>query len=373
MTMINKQLRMHSTWATVDLDAIKNNVRYILGHTRVQVMAIVKANAYGHGAVPVARAALEAGANWCGVARVNEALELRQAKLACPILILGYTPEARYLETIRHRVSMTVWNTEQVEKINAVATQINQVARVHIKVDTGMSRLGVTADVVIHLFEAIANFPNVQVEGLFTHFACADEADPAQSDTQEEIFQSLVGKMKGSGFQIPLIHAANSAASLTRPSAYFNCVRLGIAMFGLHPSLECPLPSEFRPALTWKSVLSQVKTLPRGRGISYGHEYITSREERIGTIPVGYADGFRRVMDNQVLIGGRKIPVVGRVTMDQIMVQLDTHPGAREGDEVVLLGTQGGESITAEEIAERWGSINYEVTSGIAHRVPRIY
>jgi len=363
----------HSTWMAVDLEAIKENVRYFLDRSRVRVMAIVKANAYGHGAVPVARAALEAGATWCGVARVNEALELRQAGLDCPILLLGYTPEARYEEMIKQRVSMTVWDIKQIATISGVSSRLNQEARLHLKVDTGMSRLGVNPVEVTGLLQEVQALPNIHMEGLFTHFACADEADSTPTDIQEELFHELLAKLKDAGIHAPVVHAANSAASLTRPSIYFNCVRVGIAMYGLHPSSECPLPSIFRPALMWKSVLSQVKTLRPGRGISYGHEYITSREERIGTVPVGYADGFRRVLGNQVLVGGRKVPVVGRVTMDQIMVQLDSVPDAFAGDEVVLLGAQGGESISAEEIAARWGTINYEVTSGIAHRVPRIY
>jgi alanine racemase len=370
---MSEERERHSTWVTIDLDAIKNNIRYFLDRSGTQVIAIVKANAYGHGAVPVAEAALEAGATWCGVARVNEALELRQAGLDCPILLLGYTPEARYKEMIAHRVSMTVWDVKQIKNISAAASQINQEAKLHLKVDTGMSRLGVNPEVVIGLFREIARLPNIQIEGLFTHFACADEADSTPTDAQEELFHELVAKLKAAGIHIQLIHAANSAASLTRPGSYFNCVRIGIAMYGLHPSPECPLPSVLHPALTWKSVLSQVKTLLSGRGISYGHEYVTSGEERIGTVPVGYADGFRRVSGNQVLVGGRKVPVVGRVTMDQIMVQLDSVPDAEAGDEIVLLGVQGENSITAEEIAGHWGTINYEVTSGIAHRVPRVY
>ena len=363
----------HSTWVTVDLEAIKDNVRYFVDRSKVQVMAIVKANAYGHGAIPVARAALEAGASWCGVARVNEAMELRQAGLDCPILLMGYTPEARYEEMIQQRVSMAVWDIRQIENISRVASQINQEARLHLKADTGMSRLGANPAEIIDLFRAIGNLPNIHMEGLFTHFARADEADSTPTDTQEELFHELVSKLNAAGIQIELLHAANSAASLTRPGADFNCVRVGIAMYGLHPSSQCPLPPVFRPALAWKSVLSQVKTLPQGRGISYGHEYITLRKERIGTVPVGYADGFRRVPGNQVLVEGRKVPVVGRVTMDQIMVQLDSVPDASADDEVMLLGAQGEERITAEEIAGRWATINYEVTSGISHRVPRIY
>lgn len=371
--MMGKEKMRHSTWVTIDLDAIKNNVRFFLDRSGIQVMAIVKANAYGHGAVPVAQAALEAGATWCGVARVEEALELRQAGLDCPLLLLGYTPEARYEEMIAHQVSMTVWELKQFENISAAASQMDQEANLHLKVDTGMSRLGAKPEEVIDLFQKSVRLPNICIEGLFTHFACADESDPTPTDVQEKLFHALVAELDTAGFKIHLIHAANSATSLTRPNSYFNCVRIGIAMYGLHPSSECLLPPAIRPALTWKSVLSQVKILPPGRGISYGHEYITSREERIGTVPVGYADGFRRVSGNQVLVAGCKVPVVGRVTMDQIMVQLDSVPDASAGDEVVLLGTQSDNIITAEEIADQWGTINYEVTSGVAHRVPRVY
>ncbi len=364
---------MHSTWAEVDLSAIKANIRYFLERTGTQVMAIVKANAYGHGALPVAQAALDAGATWCGVARVKEALELRQAGLNCPILILGYPPENSYQEMIAERVSMTVWDLNQVRAISAAATQVNQPAHLHLKVDTGMSRLGIPPSDASALIQAAAQLPNVQIEGLFTHFARADEDDQSPSDHQEALFHSLLDRLDAAGIQIPLIHAANSAASLTRPAVYFNCVRVGIAMYGLHPSAECPLPSGFRPALRWKTVIAQVKTLPPGRGVSYGHEYTTTRSERIGTLPVGYADGFRRTAGNQVLVRGQLVPVVGRVTMDQIMVQLDAVPEARQGDEVVLIGEQDGSRITAEEVAARWGTINYEVTSGISHRVPRVY
>lgn len=373
MMNVRDEQGMYSTWVDVDLGAIKNNVRYFLNRSGVQVMAIVKANAYGHGAVQIAQAALEAGATWCGVARVNEALELRQAGLDCPILILGYTPETRYEEMAAHRVSMTVWKHSQLENISAAASRIFQKASVHVNVDTGMGRLGAPPGEVIRLIEASGQLPGIRVEGLFTHFARADEADPSPTDAQEALFHDLIQTLNTAGAQIPLIHAANSAASLTRPSVYFNCIRTGIAMYGLHPSMECPLPSAIRPALVWKSVLSQVKTVPPGTGISYGHEYATAQTERIGTVPVGYADGFRRTTGNLVLVGGKKVPVVGRVTMDQIMVQLDAVLDAREGDEVVLLGEQGGSTITAEDIAARWETINYEVTSAIAHRVPRVY
>ena len=363
----------HSTWVNVNLGAIQNNVRLLLKQARTPVMAIVKANAYGHGAVPVAKAALEAGATWCGVARPSEALELRQAGLDCPILLLGYTPEARIREMLENRVSLTVWDLAQIRRIAALAADLGKDARLHLKVDTGMSRLGIQPEAAFGLIQQMAGLSHIRLEGIFTHFARADESDPTTTDAQESRFRELLTQLERAGLIPPWVHAANSAASLTRPSAHFNLLRFGIAMYGLHPSSECPTPADFRPALTWKAVLSQVKSLRPGRGVSYGHIYTTRSTERIGTIPVGYADGFRRLTGLQVLVGGKRVPVVGRVCMDQIMVQLDAVPEAQAGDEVVLIGQQGAAHLTAEEVASLWGTINYEVVCAIGPRVPRIY
>ncbi len=365
--------RLYSNWAEIDLGAIENNIRFYRQHTGAQVMAIVKANAYGHGAVPVAQACLRAGATWLGVARPEEALELRRAGITEPVLLLGYTAPGRYEEAIANRVSLTVWSAEQVQIASDAAMKIGETARLHIKVDSGMSRLGLPPEDALELAKTVGQTEGVSLEGLFTHFAKADEADPTPTDLQERRFRLALDAVEAAGLRPPLVHAANSAASLTRPSAWFNLVRTGIAIYGLYPSGECPLPADFRPALAWKAVLSQVKALPPGRGVSYGHMHITQGEERIGTVPVGYADGFRRILGNWALVGGRRVPVVGRVCMDQIMLQLDAVPEAQAGDEVVLIGAQGDERITAEEVAQRWGTINYEVTCGLAARVPHIY
>ncbi len=363
----------HSTWVEIDLEAIRHHIAWFRAHSQAQVMAVVKANAYGHGMVPVARAALQAGATWCGVARIEEALLLRQAGIASPILTLGYLPPARLEEAITADISLTVWDEEQLNQIARAAERVGKDARLHLKVDTGMSRLGIQPEVASHLARRITRTRRVILEGLFTHFARADESDPATTDLQQQRFEEVLASLSRDGIRPSWVHASNSAASLTRPAAHYDLIRVGIAMYGLHPSPQCPLPSEFRPALTWKAVLSQVKVLPPGRGVSYGHTYVTSRWERIGTVPVGYADGFRRVKGNQVLVGGRCVPVVGRVCMDQIMVQLDEVPQARAGDEVVLIGRQGEAHLPAEEVAARWGTINYEVTCGIGGRVTRLY
>ena len=368
------QPQMHyATWAEVDLGAIAGNVRFFRKTTQRAVMAVVKANAYGHGAAPVARAALEAGASWLAVARAGEALELREAGLAAPILILGYTSPARWMELIRAGVSLTVWSEAQIAELAAAGRQAGEPAHLHLKVDTGMSRLGTEPEQAPLLAEKIRKLEGVLFEGIFTHFARADEADPAPTDAQSTRFRKVVEALEHAGMRPPWVHASNSAGTLRRPEAWYDLVRVGIAMYGLEPSRACPLPETIRPALAWKSSLAMVKTLPPGRGISYGHVYTTTRDERIGTIPVGYADGFRRIEGNVVLVRGRRVPVIGRVTMDQIMVQLDGVPEAQVGDVVVLIGRQQEECISAEEVAERWGTINYEVTSGLAARVPRLY
>jgi len=364
---------MYSNWAIVDTDAIRNNVSYIKKHTGTQVMAIVKANAYGHGTIPTARAALDGGATWCGVARFSEALELRQANINCPILLLGYTPKEHLEKMIENSVSMTVWNSEQISLLETAAKNTAQTARIHLKVDTGMSRIGIEPEKTLELVHLAHKTPGIQFEGIYAHFARADESDPSSADLQWGRFQRVLADLDKDNLRPPIVHQANSAASLTTPETALSLVRFGIAMYGLHPSPECPLPDAFQSALSWKSILSQVKTLPPGRGVSYGHEYVTEGYEKIGTVPVGYADGYRRLPGNAVLVGGKRVPVIGRVTMDQILVQLDDIPDAKEGSEVVLIGRQGDEVITAEDVAAIWGTINYEVTCAIGPRVPRLY
>jgi alanine racemase len=363
----------YSTWVEVDLEAIEENVRYFLQSTGKQCMAVVKAEAYGHGALQIAKTACKAGASWLGVARAGEALALRAAGIDEPIFLLGWTPPGRMEALIKANVSLAFWSEAQLADISKAAEKVGGRANVHLKIDTGMSRVGVKPEAASHLAQEARRMPNLHLEGVFTHFAKADESDMTSTDSQLRIFREIVDNWESSGPRPPLVHCANSAAALRKPDAVYDLVRVGIAMYGLHPSSVCKLPGVVRPALSWKSCLAQVKVLPPGRGISYGHIYTTKAEERIGTIPVGYADGFRRVEGNEVLVGGKRVPVVGRVTMDQIMVQLDALPSAQPGDEVVIIGSQERERISAEDVAERWGTINYEVTSGILKRVTRVY
>lgn len=372
---------MYLTWAEVDLAAIQNNVRRMRALTGTRVMAVVKANAYGHGAVEVSRAAQSAGADWLGVARADEGLALRAAGLALPILVLGYTPPAIAAQAIAHDLALTVFEFEAAQAYAAVARALNRTARVHLKVDTGMGRLGVLPAAVPEFFKSITALSNLEVEGLFTHFANADATPITHHQSpipnllspasQLSTFESLLPSLP---FRPALLHAANSAAALAWPAARLDMVRVGIALHGLHPSAEVPCPADFVPALTWKARVMQVKTLPPGHGISYGHQYVTTETETVAVVGVGYADGFRRRLNaNEVLLSGRRAPVRGRVCMDQIIVGASHLPEVRVGDEVVLIGRQAGEALTAEDLARRWETINYEVTSGLAARVPRLY
>lgn len=363
----------YATWTEIDLGAIENNARRIIELTGVQLMVVVKAYGYGHGANHTSRAALRGGATWCGVARVEEARALRRGGIETPILILGMTPDQHLAWMIEQAVSLTVWDPAQVRRIEEIARQVGKPARLHLKLDSGMSRLGAFPEECLALAAMIKSSSDLIFEGLMTHFATADEIDRHPADEQERIFRQVLQEIEAAGLRPPLVHAANSAATLSRPQAHFDLVRAGNAVYGMHPSPDCRLPEGFRPALAWKAQLIRVKTLPGRSGVGYGHSYVTRTAERIGTVSVGYADGFRRVPGNVVLVGGQRVPVVGRVSMDQIMVSLAAVPEAEVGDEVVLLGRQGEEQISAEEIAATWKTINYEVTCGLNFRVPRIY
>ncbi|MEP7357131.1 MAG: alanine racemase [Anaerolineales bacterium] len=364
------------TWLEIDLNAIRTNVRHLrhLAGT-AGLLAVVKANAYGHGAVAVSRAAAEAGAAWLGVARAGEGLELRAAGLALPILVMGYTPPAAAAEAIANDLTLTVYDLEIAAAYAAAAREQGRTARVHVKLDSGMGRLGIAAEDGLAFVRALSALPGLSLDGLFTHFAGSDLADQSSTLKQLERLDAALAALTAVGLRPPRVHAANSGAVLRRPEARYDLVRSGILLYGLDPSDEVPRPAGFEPALTWKATLAQVKTLPPGHGVSYGAEYVTTETETVAVLPVGYADGFRRVPKriNSVLIAGQRAPVRGRVCMDQIVVGVSHLPGVRVGDEAVLVGRQGSETISAEMLAQRWGTINYDVTSGILARVERRY
>lgn len=366
------QTEGYATWAEIDLGALRANVRQF-ARRQAAVMAVLKANAYGHGAVPVARAALQAGALWCGVARADEALELRRAGLGCPILILGATPPRAVDAAIADAISLSVWTAEQVAAISAAARKAGRPARLHLKVDSGMHRLGASPKEALHLARQIHDAQGVELEGVFSHLACASDADSTPSLEQHRIFQQVLAELSAAGLRPTWCHMANTAAALRWPEMDHDLVRIGLGLYGMQPSDVLDLGTGLSPALTWKARIAQVRAVAAGEGIGYGHVYAPDRAETIATVSVGYGDGFRRWPGTSVLIDGHPAEVVGRVSMDQITVRMPEGAQGRPGDEVVLIGRQGQAEVSAEALASAWGTINYEVTCGISARVPRLY
>jgi alanine racemase len=367
------------TWVEIDLNAIGNNTRHIkaIVGPHVKVLVSLKADAYGHGALKVARTALLNGAEMLGVATVSEAIPLREGGINAPILVFGYVPRWQMREAVRLGITVTLYSIELAQELARAALELEKTVKVHVKVDTGMGRLGIRSeqiDEIIALIREIKALPGLELEGIFTHFADADARDQTYTLRQLERFKSILRVLTEEHLRPPIVHAANSAATISLPPAHFDMVRPGIAIYGLDPSQDVRLPAGFRPALSFKTQVAQVKTIPAGEGISYGITYITERPTRIAVLPVGYADGFRRSPRNwgTVLIHGQEAPIVGRVCMDQCMVDVTHISQTRMGDEVVLIGHQDGATLTAEKIAERLGTINYEVVSEILARVPRV-
>ncbi|MCU0500751.1 MAG: alanine racemase, partial [Anaerolineae bacterium] len=382
------------TWLEIDLGAIAHNVRRLKQLAGdAQLMISLKADAYGHGAIQVAQTALHNGASWLGVACLSEGVALRQAGIAAPILILGFTPAWQARDALRHDLTATVFDAEVAQAFSRAALALDRQARVHIKIDTGMGRLGIYPRDAAVFVAALIALPGLVIEGIFTHLSVADGAtewEVAYTTEQLAAFDGVLADLRAAGIDIPLAHALNSAGLLNgwkvqgsrfqaEPSTFNlqpatrSLVRAGIAVYGLDPSPQVRCPPDFRPALAWKTQIAQVKELPPGSHVGYGAAYRTEGQERIAVIPVGYADGFRRGPQHwgAVLVRGQRAAIVGRVCMDQTMIDVTRIPGVRIGDEVVLIGTQGADRITAEEVANRLGTINYEVVSAILPRVPR--
>jgi len=365
--------RAYSTWLEVDLGAIENNIKEIKKMTTAQVMAIIKANGYGHGVLAVAEAATKAGASWLGVARIEEALNLRAAGIQTQLMVLGYTPPVMIPEAMLNNIHVAIYQREMAKAYVVHAKKVEGRLKAHLKIETGMGRLGMAPEFAQDFLFEYKNHPQVEIDGIFTHFARADEPQARSAEQQLEIFNNLLNALRKAKLCPPMVHAANSAAFLNFPQTHFDMVRPGIVIYGLDPSPETKVPETFRPALTWKARLTSLRTLPAGHGVSYGSIYVTTKEERIGVIPVGYGDGYRRVPGQQVIVRGKLVDIVGRVCMDQCMLQLDSVPDAQPGDEVILLGRESAQAITANDLAKRWGTINYEVVCGLADRLPRVY
>jgi alanine racemase len=377
--------------AEIDLKAIAHNVRELrrITHPDAQLMGVVKADGYGHGAVKVARCALQNGAERLGVARIDEGIQLREAGIKAPILIFGYTLTQLARELLEYNLTQTVYTPAFAQALSRTAVSLGKKIKIHLKVDTGMGRLGLlpqnfkphhSGDTInttaVDEALAIAGLDGLEVEGIFTHFATADSADKRYAENQLDLFLNFLSRMRQSGLNPAVRHAANSAALIDMPQSHLDMVRPGIAIYGLYPSAEVNKKRvSLIPAMALRTRIIHLKKVPAGFNISYGSTYKTRKPATIATVPVGYADGLNRLLSShgRMLVRGKRVPIVGRVCMDLTMLDVSGIDNLQMGDEVVIFGQQDNESITVDEMASSLNTINYEIVSTITARVPRVY
>lgn len=353
------------TWTEVNLDAIAQNVKNIkkLIGEKKELMAVVKGNAYGHDILEVSPVVLENGATRLAVARLEEGIILRKAGITVPILVLGLTLRQQAEFLVSYDITPAVCEFEMIEKLSESAVQMNKMTKIHLKVDTGMGRIGIFPDDVLRFIKRIKALKNVEIEGIFTHFSVANEKDKFYTEEQFRKFIEILTVLEKEGIKIPIKHVGNSATLLDLPHMWLDMVRPGLAIYGLYPSKEVKKTINLIPAQQFKTKIVFIKELPLGESISYGRTYITKRRMRVASLPVGYADGYNRLLSNQgeVLVRGQRVPIIGRVCMDQCMIDVTNLTQVEIGDEVVLWGRQGEEMITVEEIAQKIRTINYEI------------
>lgn len=361
-------------WAEVRLDHIAYNVRQILEFIapQCQLMAVVKANGYGHGALETAYTMIANGTNWMAVALPEEAVRLRRGGITAPILVLGAVSSDELDVCVAQDLGVTVFEPHIAKLLSKEAVAQQKQARVHIKVDTGMGRLGLLPEDFLDLAELVCRLPGLKIEGVFTHFAQAEQPGLEYARWQWDRFRKVMENLERDKVKVPFVHAANTAAALFLPESQLDLARIGLALYGMYPDERRPLP--LRPALSLKTRVAFVKRVPPGSAVSYDSAYVTWKETSIAVLPIGYADGLTRALSNQgrVLIRGEYCPIVGRVTMDHTMVDVGDLP-VQIGDEVILIGSDGRREITADEWARLMGTINYEVTSRLSNRVERVY
>ncbi len=361
----------------VNLGNIRHNFRAIQKHvgSGPQIMAVLKADAYGHGVIPVSRALLEEGCQRFAVATPDEALELREAGINEPLLVLGPSPCSVAREYVKLNISAAFTDLDFARAMSAAALQEGKPALLHMKIDTGMGRIGFLPEEVPNVMNEISSIPGIELEGLFTHFATADEVRLDYTETQFRKYTQVLNLLEDKGFKVPLRHVCNSAGTLNSPEKYLDAVRPGVILYGMWPSAECIRPIELKPTFEVKTAVSLVRDLPSRSGIGYGLKYMTRGNEKTAVLPLGYADGFSRALSMKVdvLIHGRRVPICGNICMDQTMVNITSIPDVKVGDEVVIVGRQGDELITPEEIASARNTINYEVPIMFLKRVPRVY
>ncbi|MBU4227726.1 alanine racemase [bacterium] len=373
------QKLLGSTWIEIDLDAIAQNVRNIkkLIGEKKELMAVVKGNGYGHDILEISSLVLKNGATRLAVARLEEGIFLRKAGIAVPILVLGLTLEQQVELLVSYNITPAVCKYETMEKLSKFAVKEDKTVKVHIKVDTGMGRIGIFPNHVLNFIKKVKALKNIEIEGIFTHFSVADEKDKTYTEVQFKKFIEVLTILEKEGIRIPVKHVGNSATLLDLPHMWLDLVRPGISVYGLYPSREVQKTVKLIPAHTFKTRIVFLKELLAGEYISYGRTYTTQQKRTVvASLPVGYADGYNRLLSNQgeVLVRGKRFPIIGRVCMDQTMVDVTNLPQVEIGDEVVLWGRQGQEEITVEEIADKIKTINYEVVHmPDKKRVPKLF
>jgi len=367
------------TWVEINLDAIVNNVKNIkkLIGEKKELTAVVKGNAYGHDILEVSSVVLNNGATLLAVARLEEGIFLRKAGITVPILILGLTLKQQAELLVSYNITPTVCEYEMIEKLSESAFKEGKIVKVHLKVDTGMGRIGIFPNHVLNFIKKLKVLKNVQIEGIFTHFSVADENDKTYTEKQFRKFMEVLTVLEKEGIRIPAKHVGNSATLLDLPHMWLDLVRPGISVYGLYPSREVQKTVKLIPAHSFKTRIVFLKELSTGESIGYGRTYTTKKKRTVvASLPVGYADGYNRLLSNQgeVLVRGRRFPVIGRVCMDQTMIDVSNLPQVEIGGEVVLWGRQGQEEITVEEIADKIGTINYEIVHmPDKKRVPKLF
>lgn len=376
---------LRRTWAEVDLDAIKNNYLAIRNQVnqKSQIMCVIKADGYGHGAVYLGQFYEKLGADRFAVSNIEEALQLRNNGITKPVLILGFTPASMAKELSENHITQAVFSEDYARELSDFAVKENVTVRIHIKLDTGMSRIGFMYQnterdkTSLEQIKRVCSLPNLEYEGIFTHFAVSDEAEEGKKATlkQFECFKTAVETLESSGIHFKLVHCANSGAVIDYPQAYFDCVRAGIILYGLSPSPKLAGKLNLQPAMQIKSVIAQIKTVEPDTPVSYGGTYVTDKPVKLATVPIGYADGYTRSLGNRayMTIQGQKAPVVGRVCMDQLMLDISNIDHVQVGDEVIVIGDGKNNTMSFDEMAQLTGTINYELVCLVGKRVPRVY
>jgi len=366
-------------WVEIDLGALSENVQQFKQFLSpcTQLMAVVKADAYGHGAVTVAQTALQSGADWLGVATVPEGIQLREAGIQAPILILGAAQTPEQIHAIAHwKLQPTLCSPKQALIFSNILETINygSPVPVHIKLDTGMSRLGTNWQEATEFVQLVERLPHLTIASIYSHLATADSPDPAIMQEQHKRFEEAIAQIKKMGIKIPKLHLANSAATLANTQLHYDMVRVGLGVYGLAPAAHLNHQIRLKPVLQVKARITQVKTIAAGTGVSYGHKFIAPREMRLAVVGIGYADGVPRNLSNkmQVLLRGQRVPQIGAITMDQLMIDVSAIPDLQEGEIVTLLGDQGKEQITADDWAAQLNTISWEILCGFKHRLPRV-